>query len=144
MRKSKVRILKPAQLKKSRPGTNTYIRRLEYLIEASKQLNTTFDLEKLLGIILNLALRNLEAERGTIYLIDEERRELWSKVLKGARLVEIRLPIGTGISGYVAKTGKTVLISDASKDKRFYSSPLIKCAEIKTAPDLQIPSLNRT
>ncbi|MBI3004741.1 MAG: PP2C family protein-serine/threonine phosphatase [Ignavibacteriales bacterium] len=143
MRKTKVRILKPAQLKKSRPGTNTYIRRLEYLIEASKQLNTTFDLEKLLGIILNLALRNLDAERGTIYLIDEERRELWSKVLKGARLVEIRLPIGTGISGYVAKTGKTVLISDASKDKRFYSG-IDKKSGFQTKTMLCMPMRNRS
>ncbi|MBI4427642.1 MAG: SpoIIE family protein phosphatase [Ignavibacteriales bacterium] len=142
MRKPKVRILKPAQLKKSRPGTNTYIRRLEYLIEASKQLNTTFDLEKLLGIILNLALRNLDAERGTIYLIDEERKELWSKVLKGARLVEIRLPIGTGISGFVAKTGKTVLISDASKDKRFYSG-IDKKSGFQTKTMLCMPMRNR-
>ncbi|MBM4162688.1 MAG: GAF domain-containing protein, partial [Ignavibacteria bacterium] len=46
---------------------------------------------------------------------------LWSKVVKGKELVEIRLPIGTGISGHVAKTGKTVNLKDAWKDKRFFS-----------------------
>jgi sigma-B regulation protein RsbU (phosphoserine phosphatase) len=110
---------KPAR--KIQNGESSYTRRLEYLIEASKQLNSTFDLDTLLGIILRLALRNLEAERGTIYLIDEEKKELWSKVLKGAKLVEIRLPVGTGISGHVAKTGKTVILKDVAKDKRFYS-----------------------
>ncbi|HWP81852.1 MAG TPA: GAF domain-containing SpoIIE family protein phosphatase [Bacteroidota bacterium] len=97
------------------------IQRLESLIEASKMLNSTLNLNKLLKLILDLATQNLHAERGTIYLVDHERKELWSKVLKGKELVEIRLPIGTGISGHVAKTGKTVNLEDAWKDKRFYS-----------------------
>ena len=95
--------------------------RLESLINASKILNSTLDLDKLLALILDLAVKNLKASRGTIYLIDQERQELWSKVLKGKDLVEIRLPIGTGISGHVAKTGKTVNLKDAWKDKRFFS-----------------------
>lgn len=111
---------KPAR-KNQKVGESTYTQRLEYLIEASKQLNSTFDLDTLLAIILRLSLKNLESERGTIYLIDEEKKELWSKVLKGAKLVEIRLPVGTGISGHVAKTGKTVILKDVAKDKRFYS-----------------------
>ncbi|MCX6141705.1 MAG: GAF domain-containing protein, partial [Ignavibacteriales bacterium] len=97
------------------------IKRLEALINASKILNSTLNLEKLLALILDLAIKNLKAARGTIYLIDPERKELWSKVLKGKDLVEIRLPIGTGISGHVAKTGKTINLKDAWKDKRFFS-----------------------
>ena len=97
------------------------IRRLEALINASKILNSTLNLEKLLTLILDLAIKNLKAARGTIYLVDADRKELWSKVLKGKDLVEIRLPIGTGISGHVAKTGKTINLKDAWKDKRFFS-----------------------
>jgi sigma-B regulation protein RsbU (phosphoserine phosphatase) len=97
------------------------IKRLEALINASRILNSTLNLEKLLALILELAIKNLKAARGTIYLIDSDRKELWSKVLKGKDLVEIRLPIGTGISGNVAKTGKTINLKDAWKDKRFFS-----------------------
>lgn len=97
------------------------IKRLEELVNASKILNSTLDLDKLLALILDLATKNLKGTRGTIYLIDAERKELWSKVLKGKNLVEIRLPIGTGISGHVAKTGKTINLKDAWKDKRFFS-----------------------
>lgn len=97
------------------------IKKLESLINASKILNSTLDLDKLLSLILDLATKNLKADRGTIYLIDAARNELWSKVLKGKELVEIRLPIGTGISGHVAKTGKTVNLKDAWRDKRFFS-----------------------
>ena len=102
-------------------SNKSQIKRLESLINASKILNTTLDLDKLLALILNLAVKNLKATRGTIYLIDHTRQELWSKVLKGKDLVEIRLPIGTGISGHVAKTGKTINLKDAWKDKRFFS-----------------------
>jgi len=109
------------QTKKAPTKNATQIRRLEALINASKILNSTLDLDKLLTIILDLATKNLKAARGTIYLIDAEKQELWSKVLKGKELVEIRLPIGTGISGHVAKTGKTINLKDAWKDKRFFS-----------------------
>ncbi|MGB2867695.1 MAG: GAF domain-containing protein, partial [Bacteroidota bacterium] len=101
--------------------TRYYVRRLESLVEASKILNTTFDLDKLLTLILDLATRNLNAARGTIYLLDEVKKELWSRVLKGKKVVEIRLPVGTGIAGYVAKTGKTVNVENARKDRRFYA-----------------------
>jgi sigma-B regulation protein RsbU (phosphoserine phosphatase) len=91
-------------------------------LDATEVLNSTFDLDRLLQIILQLALKNLSAERGTIYLIDEERQEIWSRVLTGKKMSEIRLPIGTGIAGSVAKNGRTVNLQDVSKDKRFQSS----------------------
>ena len=110
-----------ASPKKPASSKQGQIKRLEALINASKILNSTLDLEKLLALILDLATKNLKAARGTIYLIDPVRKELWSKVLKGKDLVEIRLPVGTGISGNVAKTGKTINLKDAWKDKRFFS-----------------------
>jgi sigma-B regulation protein RsbU (phosphoserine phosphatase) len=128
--------------KKSTGEVKSYVHRLESLIDASKHLNTTFDLEKLLSIILHLATKNLTAERGTIYLIDERTKELWSKVLKGEGLVEIRLPIGTGISGTVAETGETINLKDASKDTRFYSG-FDKKSGFRTKTMLCMPMKNR-
>lgn len=123
-------------------SSSSYVQRLESLIEASKKLNTTLDLDELLNVILNLATKNLEADRGTIYLIDQERKELWSKVLKGKELVEIRLPIGTGISGYVAESGKTVNLEDAWKDKRFFSGFDVRTGYV-TRTMLCMPMRNR-
>jgi sigma-B regulation protein RsbU (phosphoserine phosphatase) len=123
-------------------AVKSYIHRLESLIDASKNLNTTFDLDQLLSIILNLATRNLTAERGTIYLIDENTKELWSKVVKGEGLVEIRLPIGTGISGTVAETGETINLRDASKDQRFFSG-FDKKSGFRTKTMLCMPMKNR-
>ncbi|HEY6951401.1 MAG TPA: GAF domain-containing SpoIIE family protein phosphatase [Bacteroidota bacterium] len=133
---------KTSQSKKPAGGVKSYVHRLESLIDASKHLNTTFDLDKLLSIILNLATKNLNAERGTIYLIDDKTKELWSKVVKGEGLVEIRLPIGTGISGTVAETGETINLKDASKDTRFYSG-YDKRSGFRTKTMLCMPMKNR-
>ncbi|MBM4168414.1 MAG: GAF domain-containing protein [Ignavibacteria bacterium] len=121
---------------------SAYVKRLESLVDASQLLRSTLQLDKLLKVILELALKNLNAARGTIYLIDEVKRELWSKVLKGRELVEIRLPLGTGIAGTVAKTGKTINLKDAWKDKRFFSGFDIRSG-FQTKTMLCMPMKNR-
>jgi sigma-B regulation protein RsbU (phosphoserine phosphatase) len=99
--------------------TQIEFQKLHRLIEAAKTVNSTLDLDKLLTIIVEAALSIVDGSGGTLYLIDESRQELWSKVLKGLELVEIRLPIGKGIAGYVAATGDVQNISDAYLDARF-------------------------
>ena len=63
----------------------------------------------------------LEAERTTIFMVDQEKQELWSKIAQGdgERSLEIRVPMGKGISGYVATTVAPLNIPDAYKDDRF-------------------------
>ncbi|MBL7994377.1 SpoIIE family protein phosphatase, partial [bacterium] len=55
----------------------------------------------------------------TVYLIDHEKKQLWSKVLQGDSIVEVRLALGQGIAGFVAQTGKKIILKDAYKDPRF-------------------------
>ncbi|NIA28911.1 MAG: SpoIIE family protein phosphatase [Actinobacteria bacterium] len=96
--------------------------RVEYLhslIEASKAINSTLDLDELLEIILRIALENTNAGAGTIYLIDRDKGEVWSKISDKDERNEIRLPIGQGIAGFVAKTGETVNIENAMEHPRF-------------------------
>jgi signal transduction histidine kinase len=63
--------------------------------------------------------RLIGAERGTLYIVDSEKGELWSKIAQKAEIKEIRLKIGVGIAGHVAKTGETINIKDAYNDSRF-------------------------
>ena len=93
--------------------------KLSMLIEASKVVNSAIDRDVLLGVILDVASRSIGADRGTLYLIDRKADELWSKVAQGDGMVEIRLPIGKGLAGYVARTGEVVNITDAYSDPRF-------------------------
>ncbi|MGD1898209.1 MAG: GAF domain-containing protein [Phormidesmis sp.] len=63
----------------------------------------------------------LQAERTTIFVVDEDRQELCSKIAQaaGSDSLEIRIPIGQGIAGYVATMGEGVNIPDAYADERF-------------------------
>ena len=107
------------ELDRSAIATKEQVGRLNMLIEASKIVNSAIDLDKLLGLILEAASKSINADRGTVYLLDSATGELWSKVAQGNNIVEIRLPVGKGLAGYVAKTGDVVNITDAYKDPRF-------------------------
>ncbi len=95
------------------------IRRLEKVIEASKLINSALDLGELLKVILDIAVHIVDADGGTVYLVDARSGELLSRVLEASEPITIRLPIGKGIAGYVAATGDTLNISDAYLDARF-------------------------
>ncbi|HEY9644071.1 MAG TPA: GAF domain-containing protein, partial [Coleofasciculaceae cyanobacterium] len=62
----------------------------------------------------------LQADRTTIYLVDEEKQQLWSKVAQGenGKPLDIHLPLTVGIAGHVAATGQCLNIADA------YNHPL--------------------
>jgi sigma-B regulation protein RsbU (phosphoserine phosphatase) len=108
--------LRDAELLSSSQRT---LSKLSFLIEATKALNSTLDLSELLGRILDVAKNQVEAERGTLFLLDENTNEIWSLIAHGLEKQEIRLPLGKGIAGHVAQTGEIVLIPDAYADPRF-------------------------
>ncbi|HTY10326.1 MAG TPA: ATP-binding protein [Bacteroidota bacterium] len=108
-----------AELEKNLEASNRQVEKLNLLIDAAKTVNSTLDLDKLLDVILETSIKSISADRGTLYLIDELKSEIWSKALRGTEVIEIRLPIGKGLSGYVAKTGETINIPDAYNDSRF-------------------------
>ncbi len=107
------------KLEEQRLNIESRMRRQHKLIEASKSINTTIDLDKLLNLILEAATSSIDADRGTVYLVDAVKKELWSKVLQGQNMAEIRLPVGKGIAGVVGETGKTINIPDVYEDERF-------------------------
>ncbi len=119
-----------------------HINRLNLLIEATKSVNSTLDLDRLLEIILDTSVKSINADRGTLYLLDEAKNEIWSTALHGAEVVEIRLPVGKGLAGYVAKTGETINIPDAYNDARF-NPDVDKRTGYKTHNMLCMPMRNR-
>jgi sigma-B regulation protein RsbU (phosphoserine phosphatase) len=100
-------------------STQRTLSKLSFMVEASKALNSTLDLSELLGRILEVAKSQVEAERGTLFLVDEKAHEIWSLIAHGLEKQEIRLPLGKGIAGHVAQSGEIVLIPDAYADPRF-------------------------
>jgi len=89
------------------------------LREVGTALGTTLDLDQLLELILDKITEALEADRATLYLLDEANDELVSRIAHGPDVRSIRLKIGHGIAGHVARTGKPLHVRDAYKDPRF-------------------------
>jgi serine/threonine protein kinase/putative methionine-R-sulfoxide reductase with GAF domain len=95
------------------------VERLRLLLEMARMLMRTQELEELLLVLADTTARLTGAELATIYLVDHERGELWSKVTLDEGVGEIRLPLGKGIAGSVAVSGEPVNIADAYSDPRF-------------------------
>ncbi len=93
-------------------------RQLNALLSVSQVMATTTDPNKLLDVIIEEVQEVLDAERSTLYLLDEAQGELYSKILRDENLSEIRLKIGEGIAGQVALTGEIINIEKPEQDHR--------------------------
>jgi signal transduction histidine kinase/putative methionine-R-sulfoxide reductase with GAF domain len=82
-------------------------------------MGTTLDLDQLLELILEKITDLLQADRATLYLLDEARGELVSRIAVGDAIRSVRMRVGEGIAGMVARTGRTIRVRDAYRDKRF-------------------------
>jgi serine/threonine-protein kinase len=95
------------------------VERMHLLLETTQRLIGVRDSDELLRMLSETTTRLVNAERATVYLVDVARGELWSKVALGDAVGEIRIPVGTGIAGTVARTGEPINLSDPYSDPRF-------------------------
>ncbi len=95
------------------------INEMHSMQQIGKTLSSVLDRDRLLILIMEEVTRLMNAERGTLFIVDGEKGELWSKIAQKAEIKEIRLKIGVGIAGHVAKTAEIINIKEAYKDNRF-------------------------
>lgn len=98
--------------------------RFATLSRLSAILNSTLDPKEVRKRAMEAAVELLECETGSLYLIDAEKKELYFEVAlgeKGEAVKEIRLKMGEGIAGWVAKEGKSDLVPDTRRDPRWAS-----------------------
>ena len=92
------------------------------LYEAGKSLVSTIELNELLRTIIRLATSVLHAKIGSIMLIDEDGAHLSIAAAIGLEdevVRTTRLPIGSSIAGYVAKTKEPLFVTNVEDDPRF-------------------------
>jgi len=119
------------------------VQELNAMRTVSEVMTSNINLDDLLNLILNKLVSTINAERGTLYLVDEERGEIWSRVLLEdvGPLSEIRVKIGEGFAGHVAATGEVLNIPDAYVDPRF-NQHFDKVSGFRTRSILTAPMLN--
>jgi signal transduction histidine kinase len=104
--------------------TQQRARQLSTLNEITRQLTSTLELGPLLQNILENAVGILNCEAGSLFLLDEQTKELIFKVTVGpvaANLIGQRLPAGTGIVGRAVQTRGPVIENEEQRavSKRF-------------------------
>ncbi|MFQ5791601.1 MAG: GAF domain-containing protein, partial [Acidobacteriota bacterium] len=96
--------------------------RLQVLSDIVSTANSILEPERVLGVIMSQIQKLIPSEAWSILLVDEQRKELTFEMAlgeKGEEFSDIRLKIGEGIAGWVARTGKPVIVNDVSRDPRF-------------------------
>ena len=114
----------------------TLLARFGRLIAVETRLDT------LLMIIAEEIRNILTADRCSVFLVDSYKGELWTKVALGNEDKILRIPIGQGIAGFVAKTGSAVNIRDAYRDTRF-AQDLDRITGYQTRSVLAVPLKGR-
>lgn len=82
------------------------------LIKATQSLSqSSLDLGETLKRVMDEAKTLMNADRSTLWLVDRDRNEIWTRILNNDGTVkELRLPIGVGFAGQVAATGEVINI----------------------------------
>jgi adenylate cyclase len=112
------------------------------LLELARALGNELRLDALLPRLIELVTRTLRADRGTLFLHDAETGELYSRVLRGGQVEEIRIPAQAGIAGAAFTSGATLNIPDAYADARF-NAEVDRRTGYRTRSILCVPLRNR-
>jgi signal transduction histidine kinase len=93
---------------------------LATLLSLHRELALETDVDVVLRRVADAATALLDAERATVYVVDRERSEVWSRVLTESEIHEIRLPLdGRGLASEVARGGGVLRIDEPYSDPRF-------------------------
>jgi Nif-specific regulatory protein len=95
--------------------------KLQAILKICQRINSERDLDSLLDLVAREAIALLEADRASIFLLDSNRKELWSKVALGSSDI-LRFDASRGIAGVAATSGETVNVTNAYGDPRFNPS----------------------
>ncbi len=117
------------------------VEELDALYKAGMSLSTTESLNELLHRIVSLATQVIEAQSGSIMLIQLPENVLTIEATTGLDtdiIKHTRLELGSSIAGYVALKGEPLMVEDIEKDPRFshfsrkhYATRSLLCVPLK-------------
>ncbi|WP_202916208.1 HD domain-containing phosphohydrolase [Paenibacillus mesophilus] len=87
---------------------------LEYAAKIANERN----LDNVLMLMADMGKQIVISDRCTVWLLDDQRGELWSKVAHGVK--ELRIPLGAGLAGHSVRTGEPIFIDDAYTNEEFH------------------------
>jgi len=91
---------------------------LRTLLKVSQSLSTSLEIEEVLYKAMEHVERICKAEASSIWEIDQEKKELFFRIIRGenvGKIRQMRLKIGDGIAGYVAKSKRPLMVNDVRR-----------------------------
>jgi phosphoserine phosphatase len=101
----------------SKPSQHLRTETLEQILEVTRKLAAPYDLTHMLSEVIEAARTVLHADRGTVYMYDDETDELLLTVATGMK--SIRFPATRGIAGQCAQSREIINVTDCYSDPRF-------------------------
>ncbi len=76
--------------------------------------------DQLLGRMVDVVADLMDADRGTLYVLDAETDELVSVAAHLPEMPELRVPVTQGVAGFVGRTGRVLNVPRSEEDARFW------------------------
>jgi adenylate cyclase len=92
---------------------------MELLLRLAREVAASDTLDGMLHAIVEMSTHETGAERGSLFLYDDQTKELYSRVAQGTQSRELRFSSTSGIAGDVFTTGRGTVVHDAYADPRF-------------------------
>lgn len=89
------------------------------LVDVTVRLAAQHDEETVLRSVTEAVCEALRCERASLFLLDESRQELCTRVVTELEISEIRVPVGVGVAGWVARHRAVANIPDPPLDERW-------------------------
>jgi len=118
------------------------VRRTSALVDISNRVSDTLSLDVLFPRLMEVVTETLNVERSSLFLYDADTKELFSRVMQGNAMGEVRFPANLGIAGSVFSNDAGAIIHDAYADPRF-NPQVDKQSGFRTRSILCLPLKNR-
>ena len=103
-------------------GTERKAQEVNIFHDVAKALTSSLDLDSILQTIMDKMAEYFRPENWSLLMVDEEKNELYFAIAVGTAaetLKNVRLKVGEGIAGWVAKHGERLIVPDVYTDPRF-------------------------